>query len=69
MVHLFLLVSVLLHHTRLTNSRDLRCALSIQLENHSVLIKLRPGSDRGAIRERSGREYGECSAVVRDCEK
>ena len=43
MMHQFLLVSVIIYHTKLTNSRDLFCALSINYKNNYVLIKLRPG--------------------------
>ena len=49
MVNIFLLVSVLLDHTRLINSRDLKCTMGIELENPSLLMKLRHGSDRGAM--------------------
>ena len=62
MVHLFLLVLVLLYHTRLTNSRDLRCALSIQLEN-SLCV------DKFATMEGLGSKYGNQSEVVSDQNK
>ena len=51
MVHLFMLVSVLLDHTRLSNLRDLHCVLNIRLENlcvDKVETGGRSGSDQGA---------------------
>ena len=51
MVNIFLLVSVVLDHTRFSNSRDLRCALIIQLKTYFNVDKVArwglSGSDMG----------------------
>ena len=62
MVCIFMLVSVLLDHTRLANARDLRCAQSIRLEKLLCV-------DKFATRERSGIRYRERSEIASNFEK
>ena len=57
MVNLFMLVSFIIYQNRLTKSRYLRCALSIQLENISFVDKVATGINQGAIGEISGRNW------------
>ena len=62
-VNIFLLISVILDHTRLANSRDLLWALSIQLEKISVLMKLQHGSDWGAIGDNTKALFSKCHMI------
>ena len=50
MVHLCMLVSIILYHTILTNSRDLFYILSIQLEKPLFIDKILTGDKSGINR-------------------